>query len=217
MPERGTDPAADDAGALRRVVGQARASPSFLVFMAMSGVLAAVALLADSVPILIGSMVIAPALSPLGLAAFALADGRVRLALRGLGTAAVGLGLATLCALGTTWLLNATGVIPPETNLLDKPLLEERVHPGWYSVTAALAAGVAGTVALAKDKTDALVGAVAALALVPAAAAAAIALLSHDPVRALGGMALLGINVVLIVAAGVATLLVMRLGGKRRG
>ncbi len=72
-----------------------------------------------------------------------------------------------------TWVMNVTGVIPPETNLLNKPLLEERVHPGWYSVAAALAAGVAGTIALPKQKTDTLVGTVAALALVPAVRSAA--------------------------------------------
>ena len=71
-----------------------------------------------------------------------------------------------------------------------------------------------GVVALAQEKQDALVGVVAALALVPAAG---IALLSKDLVRALGGLGLLGINVGLIVAAGVVTLLVLRPDANEEG
>jgi len=46
--------------------------------------------------------------------------------------------------------------------------------------------------------------------LVPAAAAAGIALLSGDWGRALEGFSLLGINVLLIVLGGIVTLFVMR-------
>ncbi|EDX72548.1 hypothetical protein MC7420_2456 [Coleofasciculus chthonoplastes PCC 7420] len=89
------------------------------------------------------------------------------------------------------------------------PLLEERVEPGWYSVVVALAAGVSGTIALVKQKVDTLVGTVAALALVPAAAAAAIAFMSHDPLRGVGGLELLAINVGLIILAGMITVLMI--------
>jgi hypothetical protein len=64
--------------------------------------------------------------------------------------------------------------------------------------------------ALAQNKTDTIVGTVAALALVPAAAAGGIAFMSQDPSRGFGGFTLLGINVALIVVAGIATLLVLR-------
>ena len=198
---------ADD---LQHVGDQVRLGGTYLVLMATAGVLSAVALLTNSVPILIGSMVVAPALPPLGLIAFGLAGGRTAEAARGLGVAAAGLAVALAAAIAATWLLNATGVLPQEANLLDKPLLEERVRPGWYSVVAALAAGIAGTMALAERKGDTIIGVVAALALVPAVGAAGIAFLSDDPVRALGGIMLLGINVGCLAAAGVATLLVLR-------
>ena len=61
---------------LQRVAEQAELTPSYLTFMALAGILAAVALLANSVPILVGSMVVAPALAPLALVAFALAGGQ---------------------------------------------------------------------------------------------------------------------------------------------
>lgn len=106
--------------------------------------------------------------------------------------------------------MNASNVLPVEANLLNKELLEERVSPGWWSVAAALAAGVAGTLALAENKGDTIIGTVAALALVPAAGAAGIAFMSEDPSRALGGLLLLGINVGLIIVMGIVTLLILR-------
>ncbi|MGF1477953.1 MAG: DUF389 domain-containing protein [Cyanophyceae cyanobacterium] len=195
---------------LQRITEQAELTSSYLVFMAMSGVLAAIAMLTNSVPILIGSMVVAPALPPLGLIAFALVARQPRLALQGLATSLLGLLVAMLFSVLTTWVLNTTNVIPPETNLIDKPLLAERVRPGWYSVAAALAAGIAGAIALAKQKTDTLVGVVAALALVPSVAAASIAFMSSSPLQGFGGLVLLGINVGMIVFSGVLTLLIVR-------
>jgi len=195
---------------LEKVSKQAQLTGSYLVFMAMSGVLAAVALLTDSVPILIGSMVIAPALPPLGLVSLAVVARKPRLALRGLTTALLGLLVAMIFAMLTTWLLNITNVIPPETNLIDKDLLAERVKPGWYSVIAAMAAGIAGAIALVKQKTDTLVGVVAALALVPAIAAAGIAFLSKSPTTGFGGLFLLAINVSFIILSGIITVVIMK-------
>lgn len=193
--------------AIRHVVNLSELNRSFVILMTTSGVLAAVALLTNSIPVLIGSMVIAPALPPLALVSFAIVNRQPRLAIKGIAAAATGLGVSVLAALTTAWILNVTHVIPAETNLLGKTLLEERVTVGWYSVIAAVAAGISGTVALTERKTDTLVGVVAALALVPAGAAGAIAFLSKDPIRAWGGLSLLSLNVGLIIISGVVTLL----------
>ncbi|MGB3532182.1 MAG: DUF389 domain-containing protein [Microcoleaceae cyanobacterium] len=195
---------------IEKVSQQAQLTRSYLVFMAMAGILAAVALLTNSIPVLIGSMVIAPALPPLGLVSLALVVKKPQLAFKGLTTALVGFLVAMIFAMLTTWILNITHVIPEETNLLGKELLEERVRPGWYSVIAAMAAGISGSIALVQQKTDTLVGVVAALALVPALAAAGIAFLSKDPSRGVGGLLLFGINVGFIILSGIATVLVMR-------
>lgn len=195
---------------INKVASQARLTRTYLVFMATSGVLAAVALLTNSIPILIGSMVIAPALPPLGLVSLAIVAKKPKLALQGLVTALLGFFVAMIFAILTTWILNVTGVIPAETNLLNKELLYERVRPGWYSVIAAIAAGVSGAIALVKQKTDTLVGVVAALALVPAIAAAGIAFLSKNPTMGFGGLLLLGINIGFIIVSGVLTVVILR-------
>lgn len=195
---------------VEQVAEQAKVTPTYLVLMATSGVLAAVAFLENSVPLLVGSMAVAPALPPWALIAFATVGGKPAYVKKGIWAGAVGLALAAAFATATAWLLNITHVFPADSNMLNKSLLEERVNPGWSTVVAALAAGVAGTIALAKNKSDTLVGVVAALALVPAAAAAGIALLSQDPERSLGALKLLAINVGLIIATGMVTLLILR-------
>lgn len=196
-----------DPKTVQRIARQSEFNASYIVLMATAGVLSAIALLTNSIPVLIGSMVIAPALPPLALISFGVVNRRLDLAREGLISATLGLSIAMASALAITWLLNITGVLPEEAALLDRTLLQERVSPGWYSVVTAIAAGIAGMVALTERKTDTLVGVVAALALVPAGVAGAIAFLSEDPIRGWGGMALLGINVALIVVSGIATLL----------
>ncbi|WP_324760710.1 DUF389 domain-containing protein [Haloarcula sp. GH36] len=179
---------------------------SYLVLMSMSGVLAGVALLTNSIPILIGAMVIAPALTPLELVSAGIAANRLNRAGFGALVAVVGLLAATVGAIVTTVTLNTTGVLPPAENLIDKPLLEERITAGWFSVVAAAAAGIAAGVTTDKERQDTLVGVVAALALVPAAAAGGITLLSQAPGKASGGLLLLVLNAGMVVITGTVTL-----------
>ncbi len=54
-----------DDETMQRVVALSEFSVAYIVLMATSGILSAVALLTNSIPVLIGSMVIAPALTPL--------------------------------------------------------------------------------------------------------------------------------------------------------
>ncbi|HSN98562.1 MAG TPA: DUF389 domain-containing protein [Candidatus Nanopelagicales bacterium] len=198
-----------------RVARDAALSPYFVVLMAMSGVLAAVALLANSVPVLLGAMIVAPAFPPFALVAFALVGDRPRLALTGLVTALLGILTAVAFAMLTTWIVERAGIITEDADLLHRPLLEERLRPGWYSVIAAFAAGIAGTLATYRGKMDALIGTVASVALVPAGGAAAIALMEQDHLRALGGAVLLAINAGVIVAIAILVLLLLEIAQPR--
>lgn len=182
-------------------------SPTYVLYMASSGVLASVALLSNSVPILIGSMIIAPLMAPLALVAFALVAGRRSQAARGLGVALAGLALAFVAAWVTTALMEAAGVVDSDAMILSKPLLQERLRPGWWSMAAAVAAGAVGAIAQAHHKTDTLIGTVAALALVPAVGASAIAVYVGAAAPTLGGLLLLTTNVGIIIAMGVTVVL----------
>ena len=196
-----------DQDTVNNTASQVKLSALFVLYMTTSGVLAAVALLSNSVPILIGSMIVAPLMPALALVPFALVAQRRAEAARGLSIALAGLIVAFVAAWLTTALMDALGVIPSSAFLLDYPLLVERANPGWWSMAAAVAAGVAGTVAQARQKTDAIIGTVAALALVPAVGAAAIAVYLGVSAPALGALLLLGMNVSLIIAMGITVVL----------
>jgi uncharacterized hydrophobic protein (TIGR00271 family) len=200
------------AQTLDRLQRDAVISPYNMTLMGLSGVLVSVALLTDSVPVLIGAMLVAPAFPPLALLALTLVLGRWATARYALLAVATGLGIAVAMAALTTWFLNVAGIIPEYANLVRQELLEERVRPGWYSMVVALAAGTAGMLAAIRNRLDALIGTIAAVALVPAGGAAAIAFVAGDPGRTLGGAVLLVINVVLIVATGMTVLLAIGRG-----
>lgn len=197
---------------VRSVISDARADYAYYTFMTLSGVLAAVAFLTDSIPLLLGAMIVAPAYPPLAAVSFSIAGGYPRMAGRALLVLLGGLGLAIVAAVVTTWLCNVTGIISSDMNLVSQPLLEERVRTGWYSILAAAAAGAGGTVAVIKRKQDTLIGVVAAVALIPAGAAGALAAYSGDLGRALGGFVLLLVNVLVILAFGLLVLIVIRPG-----
>lgn len=200
------------AETLNRLKRDSVLAPYHMTLMALSGVLVSVALLTDSVPVLIGAMLVAPAFPPLALIALALVLGRWSMAGGALLVSSAGLALALAMSIVSAWFLNATGVIPDYASLHGLELLEERVRPGWYSMAVALAAGIAGMLAAIRNRTDALIGTIAAVALVPAGGAAGIAFVAGDMGRALGGLILLGINVVLIVATGMIVLLAIGRG-----
>jgi uncharacterized hydrophobic protein (TIGR00271 family) len=174
----------------------------FCVLTIASGVLATVAFAAGSIPTLLGSMIVAPLFPPLMVVILATAGGQPKLAWRALGRVGFGLALATASAIAAAWLAIALGAIEDREVFLDRSLLEERVRPGWYSAAAGLAAGVAGTLAFLKNKKDSVIGILAAVALVPASSAAGIALYAGDPLRTLGGLIILFVNLGLILGAG---------------
>lgn len=179
---------------------QAGFNQVYVALMASSGALAAVAFTVDSIPILIGSMVIAPVLPPITLMAVGLANRNIRSVFKGFLITVAGLLVALLFTTGVTWVMNFTGMEPTEVRV--SPILEERINPGWYSVVAAIAAGVGGALAVSRKKQDTLVGVVASVALVPTVGAAGIAAMAHDWDGVSGGILMLGINVALITILG---------------
>ena len=197
---------------VRSVISDATTDYAYYTFMMLSGVLAAVALLTDSIPLLLGAMIVAPAYPPLVAVSFSIAGGYPRTAARALLALFAGLVLAIIAAVVTTWLCNITDILSSASNLVAKPLLEERVRTGWYSILAAVAAGAGGAIAVIQGNRDTLIGVVAAVAIVPAGAAGALAGYSGDLDRALGGFVLLAVNILVIIAVALLVIVAIRPG-----
>jgi len=191
---------------VEQIAARSQIDPDYLILMGMSGILAAVAFLSNSVPLLVGAMIVSPVFAPLALVGFAFVGDRKDYVRAGLKAVAVGLAVAVVAATATAWILNVTDVFPPDENLFDKPLLKERLSVGWFSVVSAAAAGIAGNIALSRDRFDTLIGVLAALALVPAAAAAGIAFISGNLGMAFGGVMLLFVNASVTIVTGIVVL-----------
>lgn len=201
---------------LERVEFHGESSLDFdiLGFVVLSSVLATIALISRSVPVLIGAMILAPVFDPLIAIPFGVINRDWRLARRGVWNSLVLFGIAFGVCCATAYIVVGNSIVPQELNK-GPEMLGERLIVGWHSVTTALAAGAGGALASASDRRQNLVGVVVAVALVPSLAAAAIGFSRGMP-NAWAGMLLFVVNVGGIIFAGLL-ILALRVATGRAG
>ncbi len=174
----------------------------FGVMMTLSIVIAVTGLLADSPALVIGAMLVAPLMSPVLGFAVALSMGWARHMIR---TAATVL-LASVGSVGLAWLL--ASILPSPGAPLTHEVVS-RTAPSVLDLLVALAAGAAGAYATVReDVSAALPGVAVAVALVPPLATVGVTLHLHQTGLAKGAILLYLANLVAIVLASIAVLLV---------
>ena len=136
----------------------ARLTGDHLALVLLSGLVAAAGLLADSVAIVVGAMVIAPLLGPHLAFALGTALGDRDLIRQALGTGMAGMASAFVLAVAIG------AVVPMEYGSAE---LISRTVVGYDSVIIALASGAAAVVSLTTGLPSALVGVMVAVALMP--------------------------------------------------
>ena len=146
-----------------------RSMRSYVVLLALAGLIAAFGLYQDSVASIIGAMIVAPLGGAILAFAGALVTGRSRwLSITFLQVFLGGLMVIGIGAL-VSWILPDPIVLTPS--------LEARTAPGLLDLGVALAAGAAGAyVAVARTGSDALPGVAIAVSLVPPLATVGICL-----------------------------------------
>ena len=154
-------------------------SITYLAFLTIAILIAAVGLLTDSPILIVGAMVLGPEFGPLAGLAVAIKRRNRRRALRSLRAVAVGFALGILVTAAGVALLRAAGEVPTAYLRGDDPLTSFVSHPNVYSVIVALLAGVAGTLSLTAGKSTALVGVFISVTTVPAGGIAAAAVTSR--------------------------------------
>jgi uncharacterized hydrophobic protein (TIGR00271 family) len=191
-------------------------SGAFLTFMIVATVLAGIGVLLDQPILIVGAMVVGPEFGP--LAALCVGVVRRRTALIRRAVLALGAGFAAgmLVTVATTWILTAFGLVNEGMLLGPRPLTEFIWQPDALSWVVGFLAGVAGMLSLTSAKAGTLTGVLISVTTVPAAANAAVALAYGVMDEAAGSALQLVINVAAIIAAGVLTLSVQRLTGRRR-
>lgn len=174
----------------------ARATPIYLVLIALSSVVCAFGLLKGDQAVIIGAMVIAPLLGPLVALALAttLADG-------GLARRAVKAGLAGVaCAFAVSVAIGVWASAPPT-----RPALADRTLVDLSDIGLALAAGSAGTLAFTTGVATAVIGVMVAVALVPPIVTAGLLAGAGYAQATLGALTLTAVNLICVNLAGVVT------------
>ena len=199
------------------VVGMAarnsRPIARYLAFMLVAGVIASYGVIEFNVILIVGAMAISPDLLPITAVGVGLVDRRLRLASRAFGTLVIGMAFAAGAAAVSALAQNAFDLIPSSFNI-DATVLGSLASVNNETIVVALAAGVAGMLAL-ETRASSGVGVAVSVTTIPAAAYLGVATGLGEGREAFGALAVLGVNVVMLVVAASATLVLQRALARR--
>jgi uncharacterized hydrophobic protein (TIGR00271 family) len=193
---------------VRSTATDATLSVSYLAFLTIATLLAAVAIVNDSAPLIIGAMVLGPEFGPLAALAVALVHRRPNVGRRALVSLvagfAVAIALTTLASLAGRWL----GWYDTDLLAAERPATGFITQPDRWSLLVAVLAGVAGVLSLTSARSGALVGVFISVTTVPAAGEIALALALGSTTDLREAATQLAVNLVGILVAALLTLLV---------
>jgi uncharacterized hydrophobic protein (TIGR00271 family) len=165
-------------------------SSSYMVLMLLSTMLALTGLYANSAPVIIGAMILAPLMSPIISLAMGLARTELQLIRSSLRTLLYGIGAGLFCGITFAWLM------PTESFTAE---MQSRISPTLLDLAVAVVSGVAGAYAHAKEE----------IALVPPLSVAGIGVGWAEWEMARGAGLLFITNIVGISLAATVTFLVL--------
>jgi uncharacterized hydrophobic protein (TIGR00341 family) len=173
-------------------------SRSFLILTAVSIVVAVIGLMRSSSIIVMAAMVIAPLLGPNVALSLATALGDWPLARKGALTGLAGVAMAYVLSV----LLGVVLTVDPAL-----PEIASRTSISLDDVALALASGVAGILSFTVGTSEALVGVMVAISLLPPLATSGMLLGAGHPALGLAALVLFGVNIVCLNLAGILTFL----------
>jgi uncharacterized hydrophobic protein (TIGR00271 family) len=182
---------------------------AFWTMLVLSAIIASAGVMTDSTATVIGAMIIAPLATPI----MGIALGIAKAVPRAIGPSVryVVTGGLLVVAVGYVFPLFTPGTM----QLLDNPQITGRTSPGLLDLVAAVATGLAGSVALARrDVAAVLPGVAIAISLVPPLAVVGICLGEGAPGLAFGAFVLFASNLVAMVLAGTLVFAVLGYGGE---
>ncbi len=185
----------------------------YLVFMLAAGVIACFGVVLYSEILIVGAMAISPDLLPITAVGVGLVDRRLRLAGRALATLVIGMAFASGAAALSAFTQDRYGRIPSAFNI-DSTVLASMTQVTNETIVVALAAGVAGMLAL-ETRASSGVGVAVSVTTIPAAAYLGVALGLGETGSALGAIGVLGANVAALVVAASSTLMLQRALARR--
>lgn len=195
---------------------QARLSTTYLAFISIAGLLATIGLLTDSLVLIIGAMVVGPEFGPLSAICVALLSKKWSLAWRALLMLLMGFVIAIAVSFGAVLLLQECGLAPMLWDGARHQMTAFVAKPDAFAGIVAALAGIAGMLSVTTSHSGVLVGVFISVTTIPAAGNIALAAAYADYPAMRGAAYQLGINVGVLVIAGVLTVLVQRSRYARR-
>jgi uncharacterized hydrophobic protein (TIGR00271 family) len=191
-------------------------SASFVAFMVLSMLIAAVGILTDQIVLIIGAMVVGPEFGPIAGFSVGAVQRRRDVAKRSFLALAVGFPAGITATFLFTLLMDAIDLIPDGFAEGDHPFTQFISSPDEFSFIVAFLAGVVGVLSLTSAKSSALVGVLISVTTIPAAANVGVAAAVGDGDEWIGAMEQLSLNLSAIFLAGILTLYLQRLLYVRR-
>ncbi|MFB6611316.1 DUF389 domain-containing protein [Agromyces sp. NPDC056379] len=198
-----------------RTDDEVRLSATFLVFMTVATLIAAVGVVTDQPILIVGAMVVGPDFGPLAAIAVGIVRRRPRVVWRSGATLLIGYTGAIVVTIGFALLQQAIGVFPAAPLAASHPLTQFIWEPGPLSYIVGFLAGIAGVLSLTSAKSGALIGVLISVTTIPAAGAIAVGIAAGEWGPAGSAAVQLIVNLVAIVTGGVLTLSVQLMVQRR--
>ena len=199
-----------------RTSEQVELSGTYLLFIVLAGLIAAVGIFLNSPILIVGAMVVGPEFGPIAGFCVAFVQRRRHLAARSLVALAAGFSLAITAVYLTTHAFRITGLTPKRVHREQSQPVERDLQPRLLHVLRRRVRGRGGDAVADTAKSGALIGVLISVTTIPAAANIGVAAAYGDWHAWRGSIAQLAINLASIMAAGTATLYVQRLLYRRR-
>ena len=185
-------------------------SATFLAFMVLAALIAAVGIYQDSPILIVGAMVVGPEFGPIAALCVALVQRRGRLARRSAVALLIGFPSAIAAAYVATLVFKATGVFADDLDQSGHQLSNIIANPDFLAFFVAACAGAAGMLSLSTSKSGALIGVLISVTTIPAAANIGVTAAYADWESWRGSIGQLALNMAAIFVAGTATLAIQR-------
>jgi uncharacterized hydrophobic protein (TIGR00271 family) len=183
---------------------------SFFLLLMAAGLLAAVGILTNSQILIVAAMVVGPEYSAILGAALGITEGNPRPVKRGLAALGVGFSLAIVATYLFCLTIHHTVGAPRDYQLGFVPVADLISKPDLYSVVVAVIAGIVGVVSILQARASALIGVFISVTTIPAAADMGVSAAFGRWEETWGATEQLLLNVAILLAVGVAALVLQR-------
>ena len=184
--------------------------PSFYALLVIAGLIGAVGILTNSQILIVAAMVVGPEYGAIMATALGIDQADGRAVRQGLAALAAGFAMAVVATLVFGLLIRWSGETPRLYESGVRPVSELINSPNVFSVIVAVLAGIVGVVSLTESRANALIGVFISVTTIPAASDMGLSAAYGSWREARGSTFQLLLNVVLLIAVGVAGLRLQR-------